>query len=100
LTQHLPGWLRVVLAMVGWALVAVSFTGGLWLGVTVAVLLCVFWLYRIRVTAHPGETWVDTVLWALTWAIWGLVAWIALSLAAVVVLFGGAAVGLWGIEDL
>ncbi len=84
--------------MAGWALVCESFTGGRWLGVAVAVLLIALWLYRIRATADPGQTWLDAVLCALAWAIWGLVAWIVLFLAIVVVFFGGAAIGLWEIH--
>jgi hypothetical protein len=99
MTKRLPGWLRLLLLMAGWALIVKGLTIAIWLGAVVAFVLAVLWLYRLRSTAWPDEDWISTILFAAAWVAWSLFGWFVLLFGIYLGYFAGAYLGLWEIHD-
>jgi hypothetical protein len=97
MTTRLPGWLRLLLVMIGWAAIVVTSRVDHRLGLVVIVLLATLWLLRLRATAEPGQTWGDTLASAIACAAWGLAAWSSIIFATYVGVFIGAFFELWGL---
>jgi hypothetical protein len=100
MTRGLLGWLRLPLVMVAWAAIAVvAGNVGPALAIAVGVLLIALWLWRLRATAEPDQTWADTLPFVIAWAAWGLAAWIGILFAAYIGFFVGAYLQLWELPD-
>jgi uncharacterized membrane protein (DUF4010 family) len=91
----LRGLLGLIVAMIGWVLVIKGLTVAIWLGVVVAVVLVALWLWWLRVKRDRDSDWVSAILIVVTWACWGIAAWVGLLLAVWMGAFAGAALGLW-----
>jgi energy-converting hydrogenase Eha subunit A len=70
-------------------------TIAIWLGVLVAFVLAVPWLYRLRPTARPDEDWISTILFAAAWVAWSLFGWLVLLFGIYLGYFAGAYLDLW-----
>jgi hypothetical protein len=97
--RRLPGWLRLIPLMIGWALIAKGLTVAIWVGIAVAVLLTALWLYRLRSTAGPDSDWIAVASFAATWAAWALAAWLVILFAAYIGFFVGVDFGWWEYHD-
>jgi hypothetical protein len=91
----LRGLLGLVVVMIGWVLIIKGLTVAIWLGVVAAVVLGALWLWWLRVKRDQDSDWTSAILIVVTWACWGIAAWVGLLLAVWMGAFAGAGLGLW-----
>ncbi len=96
MTGRLPGLIRLLPPVAGWALIAVGLRVDLWLGVLVAVLIVAVWLWLLRRAASPRRTWFESIVQISVWAALSLLTWVALWILFIVVATFGSGLGLWG----
>lgn len=93
----LRGLVGLIVVMIGWVLIIKGLTVAIWLGVVAAAVLVALWLWWLRVKRDRGSDWTTTILIVVTWACWGIAAWVGLLLVVWMGAFAGAALGLWEI---